>query len=107
MQRSAKRRHTNDTTRMQRVRQLRPAKCLEARPESNERRPRHLRLHRDEMLDGGERRRCPALQQHLPGEERAVERLARERGQKYVASENRMNAWSAAVLNSSRDRPRT
>src|SRR5687768_6751492 len=27
--------------------------------------------------------------------------------QKYVASENSTNAWSAGVLNSSRDRPRT
>ena len=50
------------------------AKAVEPRPETDVRCERRLRLHPDEMLDGGQRGHRFAHEQHLAGEQGAVER---------------------------------
>ena len=60
--------------------ELEGIETLQSRPQLVVRVPGLLRLERDEVLDGAHDRHVDALEQHLAGEQRAIERAAAQDG---------------------------
>ena len=73
VQRAAHRRDAYNASFSQRLAQLVTAKTDEARPQTNEGCSGNLRLHSGQPLDGSDRRRLLALEEHLSRERGAIE----------------------------------
>ena len=80
MERPAEQGHPNGASVLHRFGERRRAEAVEPRPERHVGIPRHLRLQADEALDRVECTDASPAKQHLPIEERAVQRSAIQDG---------------------------
>ncbi len=80
VKRAPHRRHANDLAPVQRLEEVAATESFEAGPQPHEWRARHLCLHAREPLDGCQGRPVFPREQHLPGEQGAVELAGGEVG---------------------------